>query len=682
MKKIFLLIILMPFLGFSQIRLIGTVLNENGMPIENADVFLFTNKLILLEKKQTNQQGQFIFEQSEGTYDIEIRYPQVNLFKKEVVLDSNIDLGNVTMHNLQSNENIKQSESEKEKTYNVVFNSSYNQQRAFPSFTNDLSIVHNYKKWTVNSNVTYSDEKNFWENDRKTYYTDLTFIGTKKSEYSFKNFSSYFDIQFRPTEKTTFDIYAINNKYSNQLNVGDNINIYENPNSLSRTHIGDKKSLSDSQRNAINFLFKHEFKNKKTITFEADWAQKKGYYKQDTNGQDYDETNTPIEDKSFITFNDGRYDMDVYSVNGLISIPSRFFDMNLGLKWVFAELDFETNFFRKYQTGYVRDEALSPISKYIESRPLIFTNFKKALKKWSFELGGKLENTSIKGYVFDTLDKPIQNNYYNFLPSINVKYDLNESDNINFRYEKTLSRPLFRYINPGIGIYNAYENYTGSPKLQPSILDDLSISYSFKSKYNISFLYSRVNDGIGGLATFTSDNVIAHKLLNYLDLSTYQITTTAKLKSFDFMETDFQLDGFHKSNSFSIPVINSRNLWGWYGAINNQVYFNKSKTISNTINFWYKSRTIEDEFLFKSRYILNLGLKLTFLNNNLVININANDVLQSLNEYAESTVSSINQQFRNYWNPRTFGVSVLYKFGSNKLSYERRYAENDSDHNR
>ncbi|HKX85647.1 MAG TPA: outer membrane beta-barrel family protein [Flavobacterium sp.] len=569
-----------------------------------------------------------------------------------------------------------------EKRYSIDINSDY-KYNTFPSHNTGVDVVYNHNKWKINSSLNYGKTNHFWDSDVSTFYPDESFIGTRTSYLRTISYLGFIDIQYQISEKTKINFFSKNERDEGKMKVDDHIKIYDDQGVLERDYLGYKTSDQINDQNAINFLLTHNF-NKKNhfFTIETDWMKRTGWANPTVKGQDYAPDGSAIPNRSYDTYNDNNVEIDVYSLNGMVNIPSKWFDLAVGGKWVFVESDYDTKNYINNNGDYELDLALSPLCKYIENRQTVFTDLKKTVNKWDFKFGFKFENTLVKGSVSDTDETNINNTYNNFLPSMSAKYSFEGGNKMTFSYRKTMSRPIFRFINPATGIYNAYENYTGNPFVNPSTSHNLNLSYSFKPEYSLGFSYTKTKGNIGALTKFNAGNIMGHNVLNYLDLDTYQMTLNKSISYLNFLETDFQLQGFYKSTHSLVSVINDRDIWGWYGKLNNQFYLNKSKTISGDLNFWYLSKTIDREYVFEDRYALNFGMKFLLLNQNLTLNINVTDALQSVNEYAYSTIDNIHQDYRNYWQPRSFKIAATYKFGNKKLSYNERMAENGTDHNR
>lgn len=133
-------------------------------------------------------------------------------------------------------------------------------------------------------------------------------------------------------------------------------------------------------------------------------------------------------------------------------------------------------------------------------------------KKFSAMAGLRIENTHLKYNgrkltLYDedpatlTVTPDATDSYLNLLPSVLLKYDINEDFKIRGSFTETLSRPKYSALIPNVNINNKDNELTlGNPELTPttSFNFDLSADYYFKSVGLISLgiFYKDINDFI------------------------------------------------------------------------------------------------------------------------------------------------------------------------------------------
>ena len=134
-------------------------------------------------------------------------------------------------------------------------------------------------------------------------------------------------------------------------------------------------------------------------------------------------------------------------------------------------------------------------------------------KKLSAMVGLRLENTHLKynGSKLTlnddgdpeslTVTPDVKDSYLNILPSVLLKYNVNEDFKIRGSFTETLSRPKYSALIPNVNINNKDNELTlGNPELKPttSFNFDLSADYYFKSVglVSIGIYYKDINDFI------------------------------------------------------------------------------------------------------------------------------------------------------------------------------------------
>ena len=134
-------------------------------------------------------------------------------------------------------------------------------------------------------------------------------------------------------------------------------------------------------------------------------------------------------------------------------------------------------------------------------------------KKLSAMVGLRLENTHLKynGRKLTlnddgdpeslTVTPDVKDSYLNILPSVLLKYNVNEDFKIRGSFTETLSRPKYSALIPNVNINNKDNELTlGNPELKQttSFNFDLSAEYYFKSVglVSIGIYYKDINDFI------------------------------------------------------------------------------------------------------------------------------------------------------------------------------------------
>ncbi|MBP8777539.1 MAG: TonB-dependent receptor [Bacteroidaceae bacterium] len=124
-------------------------------------------------------------------------------------------------------------------------------------------------------------------------------------------------------------------------------------------------------------------------------------------------------------------------------------------------------------------------------------------------LGARVENTDIQytGRKYDeqadavTKTEKVKNSYLNLLPSVLMKYNVNNDFKLRASFTNTIARPKYSALVPSVNINTSDNELTvGNPELKPTLSYnfDLSSDYYFESIGLVSagVFYKRINDFI------------------------------------------------------------------------------------------------------------------------------------------------------------------------------------------
>ena len=162
-------------------------------------------------------------------------------------------------------------------------------------------------------------------------------------------------------------------------------------------------------------------------------------------------------------------------------------------------------------------DKFMPDNKYqvgsFEARETVSSGYVRFDHRFSRDIslmaGLRLEHTSLRytGRNYDdetdqtTKTDRMTNSYVNFLPSLLVKWDVNDDFKIRGSYTQTLSRPKYSALVPSVNINRGdNEIKIGNSDLKPTLSYnfDLSADYYFKSIGLVSagFFYKKIDDFI------------------------------------------------------------------------------------------------------------------------------------------------------------------------------------------
>ncbi|NJM78478.1 MAG: TonB-dependent receptor [Flavobacterium sp.] len=139
--------------------------------------------------------------------------------------------------------------------------------------------------------------------------------------------------------------------------------------------------------------------------------------------------------------------------------PLQLVNLSYGAKVSFIKNNSEIQFFNTISGNPVFDNDISNQFEYSENIQAIYVNaMKKINKKWSFQMGLRIENTQTKGFSVN-LNQTSTNDYLKLFPTVYASYAKNENNSFSFSYSKRIQRPNFGNLNP-FRVYVSSNTYT------------------------------------------------------------------------------------------------------------------------------------------------------------------------------------------------------------------------------
>ncbi len=115
-------------------------------------------------------------------------------------------------------------------------------------------------------------------------------------------------------------------------------------------------------------------------------------------------------------------------------------------------------------------------------------------KKTNMKFGLRYEYTN-SNLGTEKVKNIVDRHYGNLFPSFFLSHTINDNNTVNFSYSRRITRPTFWNLAPFVIFMDPNTFFSGNPGLQPSISDNVNLSYTYKSKI-LSLAYSYEADPI------------------------------------------------------------------------------------------------------------------------------------------------------------------------------------------
>ncbi|MBR0077565.1 MAG: TonB-dependent receptor [Bacteroidales bacterium] len=240
-------------------------------------------------------------------------------------------------------------------------------------------------------------------------------------------------------------------------------------------------------------------------------------------------------------------------------------------------------------------------------------------------------------------------NYYNLFPTAHIRYDITKEHSLQVSYSRRVSRPNIWQLNPFLNVSDKQNYRCGNPDLTPEFVNSVELGYLMtikKSSLNFTAFYRQRNDIISRFTEIFRDSLDGEP--HTYTLTSYRNLNKSQNFGFELVYGQ-QLWKFWRitlSGSFYRVIIDSKEQiddylardWTWNARLNQS--FNLPKDWVIQVNFRYRAPSITTGSMGwgsggvgqgkrSGSYSLDLGVKKSFLNKNLVVSLNIRNLLCS-----------------------------------------------------
>jgi outer membrane receptor protein involved in Fe transport len=352
--------------------------------------------------------------------------------------------------------------------------------------------------------------------------------------------------------------------------------------------------------------------------------------------------------------------------------------MEAGVKVSQVYTDNTANYARQDGTGaFLPDYEISNYFKYQEKIMAAYLNFDKSVKKWSFQVGLRYENTDYKGRQYDGFghaDTAFKRRYNNLFPTAFIGYKLNSDHEFSASFGRRIDRPAYQSLNPFLDYINKYTYEVGNPLLLPQYSDNLELGYLFKGKFSVTASYATTHNYFTQI--FRSENkVTIFTTGNLATLRTGGLSVNNQFSVSDWWSVNLNGNILYKKVR---GVVNGENLetgaFQSQAGVTNLLSFGKgwAGELSGTM----RSRDVEGQFKVRHYGQASAGLSKQLFHDQGSVKLNIRDIFYSQVLYGSVLYNNVQESYVQRSDLRVVNLVFTYRFG--KLSNAAARKKNSS----
>lgn len=551
---------------------------------------------------------------------------------------------------------------------------------------NNESVNLNYKdgKWNLFGNYSYNHNESFQQLD-----LDRKFINTSKQVVSIfgqtsntfsesNNHNAKLGADFSASKNTTYGFVVTGfDNASNRL--GESTTRIMNGSVVLQSVTLAKTPEAQRFKNlSSNFNFRHQFDTTgKELTVDLDYAGYDGKTNGRLTNSYFNGSGNPVLPGDTLN-NILPTTISIYSAKADYIMP-----LKKGAKFEsgFKVSNVETDNNAQY------DSLLNNLNKpdynrsnhfiYKENIKAAYVNYSREInKKWSVQLGLRVENTHSKGNQLGNVQRAsaiFDTTYTQLFPTAYISYTLNTKNQFSLNYGRRINRPDYQSLNPFVHFLDKYTFEQGNPSLKPQFSNNIELSHLFMGGLlSTTINYTKTNNIIQQvIEQRTATNETFVKQANIATLDQFGIAVAAQVPIAKWWNMNLYTNIYN--NRFRGLVNNTFvDLSSATLTFSGSSSFKLGKGWNAEISGFYRSKGLEGVLFINPMGMVSSGVSKSVLKNKGTLRLNIRDIfyIQQASGYAK--YDDIDISFINIRDSRVANISFTYRFSKGKIGNTQR----------
>jgi hypothetical protein len=569
----------------------------------------------------------------------------------------------------------------KVKGFNGAANAAFAQGR-YARTNNSLNFNYRNNKFNSFSTFTFGTQNGFSDLDINRHF--LNPDGSRKSDFLQNTYirpigtalSAKLGIDYYASAKTTLGMVLTGITRNGERNNDNASKILNASFQLDSTIVAHNTQDNSFHNSGLNFNYRHQYaKAGPELTADLD------YISYNTGNEQVFNNYTSLPNGA-VTNQDrlnGHLPAAIHIYSGKMDYSHPFksgWKMEAGAKSSYTKTDNVADYFHTVNNITSPDYDKTNHFIYSETIHAAYLNSSRESKRWSIQLGLRMETTVSDGRQLGNAIKPdsaFRRSYTSLFPTayLNYKLDSAGSHVLALNYGKRISRPFYQDLNPFISPLDKFTYYVGNPFLQPAYTHNIQLSYSFKSYFTVTASYSNTTNNtnetieIVNGTYFSRPGNIGKVIVKSVSVDA-NIPFNKRLSSHIYTE----LTNIHSISNFYTGPLNTQ---GTYWFVQPNLQFNLGKGWNAQVDGVYQTNLVANQFLLIERGRFNAGVSKK-LSTAATLRVNVNDLFYTnVNRGIINNLANTLANWRNANDTRVVTIALSYRFGKAISDQRKQY---------
>lgn len=318
----------------------------------------------------------------------------------------------------------------------------------------------------------------------------------------------------------------------------------------------------------------------------------------------------------------------------------------------------------------------SNVLDYKETINAFYSQYGDVFGKFSVLAGLRYEATRLIINQLETNDFNT-NNFDAFFPTLNINWELDETESFQLGYNRRVRRPRSRFLNPFPSRSSPTNLFQGNPNLTPSFSNQLELGYLKRFKkltINGSIYYQRATDVITFITEDTGEDtlfdgeqvsIIRRTPANLASNDRYGLDITTNFRGSKKWNINGNVNLFQlvTRGDFNGQNFDAENL-SWFIRLNNKLTL--PSKIDWQTRLFYRGPTETAQTRNQGLVSLSFAFSKDFFKEKASLALNVSDVFNSRRRVSETVTPSFISDSEFQFRVRSYNLSLTYRFNQKK----------------
>lgn len=342
-----------------------------------------------------------------------------------------------------------------------------------------------------------------------------------------------------------------------------------------------------------------------------------------------------------------------------------------GLKTSILNFKNSTDYFLNANNSTIVDVGRTNAYDYRENINAAYIQASKSISSFVLKVGTRMENTNMRGHQRIPRDTTFSINRTDFFPYVYLSRPVAKIASFQLRafliYRRTITRPVYEYLNPSPRFIDQYLYESGNPTLRPQFTQNIEANISFNDMPIFAVGRNYTEDIFTNVIYQDPRNPsVAYRTYDNLgqNRETYfkLIGAIPPGKKYFFVVSSQYNHNDYNGRYENSTLTFSRGSWTFFML--QQLKIDKRSTVS--LNGFYRLKGQLQFYELSDFGSVNFSINRNFLDRKLLVTLNANDVFFTNNNRFTINQGSISATGRRVADTRRFGFNIRYNFGLRK----------------